>query len=213
MMKYLFSLLALFGLLFVLPQVKVRAEEDVEPMTEEVVEEEEQEEQPIVIENKNAQEIVTEVAEKYLGEYLDKQLIADIVALLFGMTGVVGVFVTNLIYRKSGKSGVNAFMDALEKNDGKHLKEFIAQLEQDKEKLANQVNQLKVGYETIMKVLVLMQDSTPKGKIALIEYLGSKTNDDSIQEVVKEVGEEIKKQEEVKAEVNEKVNGDYEEIF
>ena len=74
------------------------------------------------------------------------------------------------------------------------------------------ISSLQNGLDTVMKVLVLMQDNTPKGRVALIEFLGSKTDNAETKKSIKKVEENIESAENKKAEINAKVNNAYEDI-
>lgn len=161
------------------------------------------------IDYKEAQQVVTEIATKYLGEYLDKQLIADIVALAFGVISLFALIGTYIKYKKAHKDTNDVVAQSIERE----IKDKLKDVNELVKPLIEQNKELKDGYETIMKVLVLMQDASPKGKVALIDYLGSKTDNKEIKDATEQVNEEIKKQEETKKEVTEKVNGEYENIF
>lgn len=161
------------------------------------------------IDYKEAQQVVTEIATKYLGDYLDKQLIADIVALVFGLISLGILVGTYIKYKKSHKDTNDVVAQSIEREIKKKLKETDELIKP----LIEQNEELKKGYETIMKVLVLMQDASPKGKVALIDYLGSKTENKEVKDATEQVQAEIEKQEETKKEVTEKVNGEYENIF
>ena len=165
------------------------------------------------IDYKEAQEVVTEIATKYLGEYLDKQLIADIVALVFGAISLGALLVTYVRYKRSNKDTNDVVTQSIERELKNKLNEFFTQTNNLVQPLVDQNEELKKGYETIMKVLVLMQDASPKGKVALIDYLGGKTDNKEVKETAEQVQAEIEKQEETKKEVTEKVNGEYENIF
>jgi len=162
---------------------------------------------------KDAQQVVTEIAEKYLGEYLDKQLIADIVALVFGAVSLCIFIGTYIKYKKAHKDTNDVVAQSIERELKEKINAFVNQTTALIEPLIEQNKELKEGYETIMKVLVLMQDATPKGKVALIDYLGGKTSNKEVKEASEQVQAEIEKQEETKKEVTEKVNGEYENIF
>lgn len=161
------------------------------------------------VDYKEAQQVVTEIATKYLGEYLDKQLIADIVALAFGVISLFALIGTYIKYKRVHKDTNDVVAQSIEKE----IKDKLKDVNELVKPLIEQNKELKDGYETIMKVLVLMQDASPKGKVALIDYLGSKTDNKEIKDATEQVNEEIKKQEETKKEVTEKVNGEYENIF
>lgn len=207
-MKYIVSILALFGFLFVLPQAKVKAEEmPTEPETTET------ETPKTEVEKKELEDFVIEIAEKYLGDYVDKQLIADIVVIATGVLGYLGLFITSIKYGKYKKGNVNEIIDNMKKVDAEHLKKLLDISNAKVEDLIKVNEELKQGYETIMKVLVLMQDSSAKGKVALLEYLGSKTNSQEVKEAQAEVKQELETQIETQKEVNEKVEGEYQDIF
>ena len=165
------------------------------------------------VDYKEAQEVVTEIATKYLGEYLDKQLIADIVALVFGAISLGILAGTYIKYKKGNKDTNDVVEQAIERELKEKIIDFTNQSNKLIQPLIEQNEELKKGYETIMKVLVLMQDASPKGKVALIDYLGGKTNNQEVKETAEQVQAEIEKQEETKKEVTEKVNGEYENIF
>lgn len=162
---------------------------------------------------KDAQEVVTEIATKYLGEYLDKQMIADIVALVFGLISLGILVGTYIKYKKGNKDTNDVVAQSIERELKERINAFVDQTITLIEPLIEQNKELKEGYETIMKVLVLMQDASPKGKIALIDYLGRKTDNKDVKEASEQVQAEIEKQEEIKKEVTDKVSGDYEKIF
>ena len=212
-------LLLTICLMFLMPFKKIKAEEvAVEPETE-VVEEQavvevSNQDSNEVIDSKTAQEIATAIAEKYLGEYMDKQLIADLVAVVFGLLGYAGLFVTNFKFKKYKKTTSDDVTDAVKKETGDYLLKSFDKLAKDTiTPLLKDNEELKKGFETIMKVLVLMQDSTPKGKIALLDYLGTKTYSEEVKEQIEETTEVIESQEEIKAEITEKVKDEYKEIF
>lgn len=222
-MKLILTLLALTGL-FAKPittqpySIYDGEDEVVITTTEEeavtTTEEQPAEVEKAEVESRDIQQIVTELAENYLGQYLDKQLIADIIAVAFGVIGYVALIWTNIKYGKYRKDTTEATSGTIKKELQENLVKAFTQLAQEQIKpLIEQNKELKEGYETIMKVLVLMQDASTKGKVALIDYLGSKTKSEEIKQTSDKVVEELKQNEETKAEINSKVSGSYEEIF
>lgn len=208
---YIFSLIALFGCLFVCGNTKVKAEEIEQPETTETETPKEE------IEIKDVEEIVKNVVkdlvEKYLGNYADKQLIADLSVVVTGVVTYLIVIFINIKYGKYKKGNVTEIIESFKKIDADHLKESLKTAYEKIEKLESVIVELKQSNETIMKVLVLAQDNTAKGKVALLEYLGSKTNNQEIKEAKAEVQKELEAQIETQKEVNEKVEKDYEKIF
>lgn len=165
-------------------------------------------------ETKDVQTLVTEIAQEYLGEYFDKQLIANVVTVIFGVLGYVGFVITNLKYRKYKNETTGEVKTTIVDELNVHFNKAFELLSDEKIKpLIEQNEELKKGYETIMKVLVLMQDATASGKVALIEYLGSKTNSQEVKEASEQVTEKIEQEEANKKEITEKVSGEYKDIF
>ncbi len=203
---YIFSLIMLVGCLFVLPKARVKAEEIEQPETSETVEMTEQE-------KKEIQDYIVEIADKYLGQYVDKQTLSLIISLAVGVLGYLGVFGVNLAYAKYKKGNIDLFMNALVKDDGKHLSVFVETLKAQNDELKKEIKMLKDGYETMMKVFVLSQDKSAEGKVVMLEYIGKNTENKEVQEKAKEISVELEKEIETKQEVNEKVEGEYQEIF
>ena len=165
-------------------------------------------------ESKDIQQIVTEIAQESLGDYFDKQLIANVVTIAFGLIGFACWVITNAKYKKYKNNTTGEVKTTIIDELNLHFTKAFELLSDEKIKpILEQTEELKKGYETIMKVLVLMQDATATGKIALIDYLGNKTNNVEVKEASAQVQEKLEKEEETKKEVTEKVSGEYEEIF
>lgn len=204
--RFLFIPILLFALLVVLftTPVQVKAEEVVEPETTET--------QPAV-EKKEVEDLIIEIANKYLGDYVDKQLIANIVTVASAVITYLILLIVNVRYGKYKKNITDSILLGIEKENGAHLKPIVQELTNKLDKLSEENKQLKDGYDVIVKALILSQDSTATGKVALLEYLGTKTDNPVVQEAKVQVKAEIEKQEEIKQEVNEKVSGEYTDIF
>lgn len=196
-------LIALLVVLFTTP-VQVKAEEVVEPETTET--------QPAV-EKKEVEDIIIEIANKYLGDYVDKQLIANIVTVASAVIGYISLLIVSIKYGKYKKNITDTILSGIQEEDGKHLKTELEKSDKKVEVLTEAIKELQKGYDVIVKALILSQDSTAKGKVTLLEYLGTKTDNPVVQEAKVQVKAEIEKQEEIKQEVNEKVSGEYTDIF
>lgn len=205
-MKRILSILALFGLLFVLPQTKVKAEEIEQPETTETEEITEQDEKEI-------KDYVIDVADKYLGKYVDKQTLTLIINLSLTALSYIGVFVINLVYNKYKKGNTNEIIESFKKVDGEHIKAQLKNAYEKIDTLEKLVIELKESQETMMKVFVLSQDKSVEGKVAMLDYIGKHTQNNEVQEKAQEISGELEKEVEVKQEVNEKVKDEYQEIF
>lgn len=176
----------------------------------EEVEVSETEENGLSEEEKSA---LSEIKSK-LSEKLDRELVENIIKWCFDsgiLLALLGVYIK---YRKAKFKTVEDLADLLKELVGKYIKENFEKLSSEEIKsLTNGLDKVEKSTETIMKVLVLMQDNTKQGKIALLDFLGSKTDNKEVKEASKEVTEELEKQEAKDAEVKKEVENDYEKIF
>lgn len=173
----------------------------------------------LTVHAEEAEEEVTEEkfadkVKEYVGQYTGETLAIKIVGWLVDAGVLSGMFVVWLKYRKYKHNTVEEILGAVKAEVGDYTKQTIDSLsEEEIKKIIDKVGDLENSIEVIMKVLVLMQNNTPEGKVALLDYLGSKTNNKEVKEQAVEektkIEEKIKKDDEVR----EKVAGDYEEIF
>lgn len=173
----------------------------------------------LTVHAEEAEEEVTEEkfadkVKEYVGQYTGETLAIKIVGWLVDAGVLSGMFVVWLKYRKYKHNTVEEVIGAVKAEVGDYTKQAIDSLsEEEIKKIIDKVGDLENSIEVIMKVLVLMQNNTPEGKVALLDYLGSKTNNKEVKEQAVEekakIEEKIKKDDEVR----EKVAGDYEEIF
>ena len=161
-----------------------------------------------------SEEKFTEKVKDYLSQYVGDNLAIKIVGWLVDAGVLSGMFVVWLKYRKYKHNTVEEVIGAVKEEVGAYTKDAINSLsEKEIKSIVDKVADLENATETIMKVLVLMQDTTPEGKVALLDYLGSKTNNKEIQEQAKAEKNKIENQIEKDDEIRKKVADDYEEIF
>lgn len=155
-----------------------------------------------------------DTVKSWLSQHFDTQMVANIItwASEAGILGaLLGVYIK---YRRYKAKSLDELLDLFKKEIDKYFKDNFEKLSE--EKLTGLVNALKDvenANETIMKVLVLMQDSTRKGRIALLDFLGSKTNNEEVKEAAEQLSEDLEEQEAKDEEVKDAVAGDYERIF
>ncbi len=191
------------------------AEGESEPETSEPAPESSEEpitssEEPVETEESKALDEV----KAWLGQHLDKQMVANIITWCSEagvLTGLLGIYIK---YRKFKYKTLEDLVNLVKAEVGKYLTEAFNNLSEEKiKKLECAVETLEQSNETMMKVLVLMQDSTKAGKVALLDFLGSKTNSKEIKEAAEEVTKELEEQKVKEDAVKEAVKEDYEKIF
>ena len=150
----------------------------------------------------------------FLSQYIEESAVVKIITWLIDAGVLSALFVVYLRYRKYKHTTVEDLTKQFGDKVGKWLKDSFDKLsEEEIAKITSSIDDLEKANETIMKVLILMQDNTAKGKAALIEYLGSKTNSEEIKTAAKEVNETLEEQHANEEQVKSKVAGEYEDIF
>lgn len=218
MKKLLLVLFGISGLFLASKPLKVNASVEesvvVSEVSSEVVEETSEQVSEVEETSEYTLEEFKAEVQSWLSDYVETSLLQRIITWLVDSFILGSLFAVYVKYRKHkamtledvAKLSVNAVKDQLKTQFGELSKEEI-------KKITSKVAELERSVETVMKVLVLMQDNTPKGKTALIEYLGSKTTSEEVKQATQQVNDAIKVEEEAKKEVNEKVSGKYEDIF
>jgi hypothetical protein len=203
-MKKLLTLIftLLLGGLVVIKQPQVVYADETE--TTETIEEEETE---------TIEDFKTKIENK-LSEYLDREKVELIIKWLIDSGVLVAMFGVYVKYKKYKNTTIDELYTKLKTELKDYLQENFKQMGADElTKVCNALKELETANETIMKVLVLMQDNTAKGRVALLEYLGNKTTNNEVKELTEEVNATIEKQQEAKQEIIDKVKNDYEQIF
>lgn len=201
-MKKVFKIIFLVVLSFLMLGMPVVAfAEEVEPP---VVEEEKE---PTIDDFK------VEVQE-WLSQYMEESMVVKIITWLVDAGVLTALFAVYLKYRKYKHTTIEDLTKQFGDKVGVWLKENFDKLSEEQIATINQsIDNLEKSNETMMKVLVLMQDNTAKGRAALVEFLGSKTESEEVKETVAQVSETIQEQEKTNEEVKSKVADDYKEIF
>lgn len=149
-------------------------------------------------------DVIALIKQKFENSELGLQIINWLIDSGF-MVALVGVVIK---YNKYKNKSVGELADIAYNK----AKEVITQKLQENTKVLgdvkNALEKVNKANETLMKALVLMQDTTSKGKIAVLDFL-SQNNEVE----VKEIKQEIIEEEKVKEEIVNKVNEPYENIF
>lgn len=150
----------------------------------------------------------------WMSEHFNSQLVANIITWVSDaglLLGLLGIYIK---YKKIKGKTVEQLVGDVNTNVLKVIEDNFDKMSVEKlASLVKTVGNLEQSVETIMKVLVLMQDSTRAGKVALLDFLGSKTNNEEIKAKAEELTVEIKQEEAKDQEVKEAVKEDYKEIF
>ena len=164
------------------------------------------------------EEPVVEETEEMTEEDFKKAIEHDTIQKLIGWLTDAGVlaslFFVYLKYRKYKHTTIEDIVNETKKEVGKYLTENFDKLSKEQvDKINEQLEKATESLNVMMKVLALSQDSSTKGKLALVEYLGENTQNKEVKETVKEVSDSLNEQKEIKEEVFEKVEKEYTEIF
>lgn len=212
-MKKLFLLLGLsvvatgVGLSIMNKSTPVYADEILPPDTQPSV---------IIIDEPEEDEETTALEEvkSWLNQHMDKQMVANIITWVSEagvLSGLLGVYIK---YHKFKYKTLEDLVKLVKDEVGKYLTENFEKLSTDKiDNIVKSIDDLEKANETIMKVLVLMQDTSKKGKVALLDFLGSKTNNEEIKEMAENASEELEEEVKVEEEVKEAVKEEYKQIF
>ena len=218
MKKLLLVLFGISGLFLASKPMVVKADSEEISVEESVEVSEEQsvvEEQSDSVEIKEyTEEDFKKEIEKWLSNYAEESLVSKIITWLVDAGVISALFVVYVKYRRHKAMTLEDVAKLTVDKVEKTLKDQFGELSKEQIKqITSKVGDLERSIETVMKVLVLMQDNTPKGKAALIEYLGDKTKSEEVKKATEEVEQAIKVEEEAKQEINKKVSGKYEDIF
>lgn len=150
----------------------------------------------------------------WLSEHLNKQAVANIITWVSEAGVLTGLLTIYIKYNKFKGKTIEDLINLFKSEMQKWLEENFAKLSEEQiSLLVNRLSKVEMGQETVMKVLVLMQDSTKEGKIALLDFLGSKTENKEVKEAAADLSAELEQQKAKEDEVKEAVKNDYEKIF
>ena len=164
-----------------------------------------------------SEELTIDGLKEELKSYIDKNvedenLKSIIYLVLFGGVGtaLIGVYIK---YRKFKHNTLEEVAKTMHNDLTEFFTEKFDNLSAEKiQPIVECIDKVDGALETVMKVLVLMQDKTPEGKVALLEFLGAKTENQAIKESVAEVKGNIEQEQKTAQEVNSKVKEQYNEI-
>jgi len=172
------------------------------------------EEEPTSEEMTEEEKAALEEVKGWLSQHFDSQMVANIITWVSEAGVLVGLLGVYVKYRKWKYKTVGDIVDLVKAEVGKYLSANFDKLSEEKLlSMINAIDDLEKSNEIIMKVLVLMQDNTKKGKIALLDFLGSKTTNEEVKVTAEELSKDLEEQVAKEEQVKEAVSGEYENIF
>jgi len=196
-------LFALCGLGFVANKPQVVMAEEIQN-GEQVVEQEKE----------LTQDELKEEIKEWLSQFMDQSMVAKIISWAVDAGVLTALFAVVVKYRKYKATSIEDLLKTFKDKTSDYVSENFKKLgDVEISKITSAISKLEQSTETIMKVLVLMQDSTTKGKVALLDFLGSKTESAEVKQTAELVNAELVKEQEQEKETKEKVSSDYQDIF
>lgn len=191
--------LLLSGLLMFAP-IQNNVETVEEPPIVEVVETEEE----------MTEEQFTEKVKEFLGQYLNENIVVEIITWAYN-TGLITVLMTLYVKSRKFKGKTTEEIQKAVQDEVKTqiTYGFKTMSVEHLQAIYNRMGELEHGMQIMMKALVLAQDKTAEGRIALLNLITEKTNNAEITAVAEQVKEEIVAETQVEQIVKEKVAGEY----
>lgn len=151
--------------------------------------------------------------EAWLSQYLEKDLLTQIVSWAVDAGVLGGLFAVYLKYRKYKNKTIGQLVDEIKANVTKQMQDDFKNLsEEQQQKLINGIETLKKSNELVIKALVLAQSKTTENKLALLDLVGEANTDVEVKQAVESVRHEVEANKETKEKVQEVVKDDYHPI-
>jgi predicted PurR-regulated permease PerM len=212
MKKLLLALILPFSICFATPTVAVaRAEDEIVETTESAESVETSEivssEESVVATETSEQEKenkidIAELTDK-VKQLLNDNFTADTILKAVSIIVDIGLVLALLIVLKKNRK--------LSSENQKAFKnEVLKQSKEVNDKIENQIDELNNNYNTIIKAIVLAQDKTADGKLALLDLIATaKATKKEVVEKAVEVKEKVVEEKKQKEKVIDKVKNDY----
>jgi len=203
MKRFILKLVVVLGFaLFVTGCALIQKHSDTK--ADEIVEEQQQE-QIVEDDGYSIDDFKNDLTSK-LSQYMDESIVYNIIKWLTDI-GVLGaLFGVYLKYRKYKHTTLEDVAKSSEELINKKIEEIKTNQSEEDKKNAEK-------FEQILKILILSQDNSTKGKIALLECLGVKTDSEALKENVEEVKNNLEEQQAQKDEINKEVQSEYKDLF
>ena len=151
--------------------------------------------------------------ESWLSNYLEKDMLTQIISWAVDAGVLGGLFAIYLKYRKYKSKTIGQLVDEIKENVTKQMQDDFKNLSEEQQaKLINGLETLKKSNELVIKALVLAQSKTTESKLALLDLVSESNENTEVKEVVKEVRKEVESNQAQKEKVQEAVKSDYNPI-
>ena len=151
--------------------------------------------------------------EAWLSQYLEKDLLTQIISWAVDAGVLGGLFTVYLKYRKYKNKTIGQLVEEIKANVTKQMEDDFKNLSKEQqEKLINGIETLKKSNELVIKALVLAQSKTTENKLALLDLVGEANTDVEVKQAVESVRQEVEVNQETKEKVQEVVKDDYHPI-
>lgn len=170
-----------------------------------------------VIDDDTLKAKVSEVATQVFGKYLDEDKISMIVTLACYVIEIIMMICIWIKYRKFKHTSFDDFNKILETNMAKSLKDNFGDLGTDigsiVANLAQEMKKIEEQQNALLQAFALSQDKSAEGKLAMLQLIQGKTEDEVFEEQIEEIKQEIIETEAAVEEKKEPIQGEYKEIF
>ena len=151
--------------------------------------------------------------EAWLSQYLEKDLLTQIISWAVDAGVLGGLFTVYLKYRKYKNKTIGQLVEEIKANVTKQMEDDFKNLSKEQqEKLINGIDTLKKSNELVIKALVLAQSKTTENKLALLDLVGEANTDVEVKQAVESIRQEVEANQETKEKVQEVVKDDYHPI-
>ena len=151
--------------------------------------------------------------EAWLSQYLEKDLLTQIISWAVDAGVLGGLFTVYLKYRKYKNKTIGQLVEEIKANVTKQMEDDFKNLSQEQQqKLINGIETLKKSNELVIKALVVAQSKTTENKLALLDLVGEANTDVEVKQAVESVRQEVEANQETKEKVQEVVKDDYHPI-
>ena len=161
-----------------------------------------------------AEQIVIESLEKFLGKYLENSLVVKIITWVIDagvLTALVGIYIK---YRRNKNKTIEDVIEECKKQlKDAASSEFAGQIDPKILEITDTVAKLTEKLNATLQALALSQDKSANGKIAMLNLISKAADaDQETQEILDDIKETVEEEVAAVEEITEKVADEYQEV-